>query len=260
MYLNSVPTAYCLHQNCKGAIEETNRNLRRALRSGRAGSRVHRPSSETAACNIAKHREQQLEASASASLSTILGAYQWPLASIKEQSPHDLSGTRPENAWQNVVSLFQPGDVIWIGTKRSSGPQFRENFRTRETWLECVFGNYQFICPAAFKSGSCHRTNENVAAQRFLVVESDVLDKNQVGAVFKWLSDCVEMNLRAVVDTAGKSLHGWFDFPPKQVLKELEIILPQLQCDHGMFTPSQPCRLPGMMRDDKMQSLIYLKP
>jgi hypothetical protein len=60
------------------------------------------------------------------------------------------------------------------------------------------------------------------------VVESDVHSKDEMGAIFKWLRDEVGLTLRAIVDTAGKSLHGWFDFPKEAVLDQLEIILPQL--------------------------------
>ena len=116
----------------------------------------------------------------------------------------------------------------------------------------------QLTCPATFKSNSFSRSNENILQRRFLVVESDVLSKDQIGAVFKWLKDNVGLRLRAIVDTAGKSLHGWFDYPKKAVVEELEIILPQLGCDKGLFRASQPCRIPGALRDGRYQSLLYL--
>ena len=63
----------------------------------------------------------------------------------------------------------------------------------------------------------------------------------------------------AVVDTAGKSLHGWFDFTDcEPVLDELRLVLPALKCDPKLFTASQPVRLPGAERDGKMQRLVYL--
>jgi hypothetical protein len=95
--------------------------------------------------------------------------------------------------------------------------------------------------------------------RRFLVVESDTLAKDQVGAVFKWLRDKVGLDLVAIVDTAGKSLHGWFRYPAHEFeVEELKLVLPALQCDPKLFTPSQPVRLPGALRDGKRQKLVYL--
>jgi len=59
------------------------------------------------------------------------------------------------------------------------------------------------------------------------------------------------------VDTAGKSLHGWFDFPGDGCIPTLKEHLTALKCDPNMFRPSQPCRLPGALRDGKYQRLIY---
>jgi len=47
--------------------------------------------------------------------------------------------------------------------------------------------------------------------------------------------------LRAIVDTAGKSIHAWFDAPTGGQLAELQTILPALACDRAMFKLSQPC-------------------
>jgi hypothetical protein len=94
--------------------------------------------------------------------------------------------------------------------------------------------------------------------RRFVVVESDLLSRDEVGAVFRYLIEC-GLKLVAVVDTAGKSLHGWFEFPEdEEVMNDLRLILPALKCDPKMLTPSQPARLPGAMRDGKRQKLIFL--
>jgi hypothetical protein len=58
------------------------------------------------------------------------------------------------------------------------------------------------------------------------------------------------LNLRAIVNSGNKSLHGWFDQPTKAQLEQLKIILPAWGFDRAMFTPSQPCRLAGVVRPD----------
>ena len=70
-----------------------------------------------------------------------------------------------------------------------------------------------FTCGAAFKPGTYSRSNANCDGTRFLAVESDALARDEVGAVFAYLNRRLHFNLQAVVDTAGKSLHGWFDAP-----------------------------------------------
>jgi hypothetical protein len=89
-----------------------------------------------------------------------------------------------------------------------------------------------------------------------LVAESDTLSKEEVLAVFMWMRNF--MRLRAVVDTAGKSLHGWFEYPTQEELAELRVILPALGCDEALFKASQPCRLPGARRGDKLQCFVWL--
>ena len=66
--------------------------------------------------------------------------------------------------------------------------------------------------------------------------------------------------LHCIIDTAGKSLHGWFDAPRNKVLENrLKAGLEQFGCDPKVFTYSQPVRVPGAWRDGKLQRLIWLR-
>jgi len=66
------------------------------------------------------------------------------------------------------------------------------------------------------------------------------------------------MELHAIVDTAGKSLHGWFESPVKQEWEnQLKAFLVPLGCDPATFKPSQPVRMAGAKREDKTQSLLW---
>jgi hypothetical protein len=110
-----------------------------------------------------------------------------------------------------------------------------------------------------FRPGSTSRSNANVECRQFLVVESDVLHRDEVGAVFLFLQRRLGHPLRCIVDTGGKSLHGWFEAPPEgTLLARLKAGLTGLGCDPKMFNPSQPARLPGALRDGKEQKLIWL--
>jgi hypothetical protein len=204
-----------------------------------------------------------LKVRARSSLKTILREHSWTAADAWEISPVRLCGD-PAGDWRLLLSLFNHGDVLWIGDTKDSCDEeaddrrkayCRRHFRPVADWRKESSAPAQFTCPSAFNPGVHSRSNENVLKRRYLVVESDTLTKDQITSVFKWCRQFME--LRAIVDTAGKSLHGWFDYPDPDVVEELKAILPQLGCDPALFKASQPCRLPGARRDDRTQALVW---
>ena len=150
---------------------------------------------------------------------------------------------------------------MWIGDVFSSGrPEHRTHFRPVADWYQIgpVLGNY--TCGSSFKPGSFRRCNENLNGQRFLVVESDTLAKDKVGAVFAYLHRRLRYKLHCIIDTAGKSLHAWFDAPRNQIMEaRLKAGLVAFGCDPKVFTYSQPVRVPGAWREGKLQRLVWLK-
>ncbi len=261
LYLDPVPTLTCFHSSCRETVEAKSRDLRRALASGDATTclKPRRSTPEERQRLSELRRKEAVRRQAACSRASVLKQFRWPLAEILRQSPVVLTDGEPGH-WQYLLSLFAADDVIWIGGIHSSGkPEHADRFRTRAEWLSEPMAPAQFVCPAVFKPGVFARSNENILARRFLVVESDELTKDEVGGVFRWLRDGVGMKLRAIVDTAGKSLHGWFDFPPADQLDDLKLVLPELGCDPKLFTASQPVRLPGAARDGRYQRLVWLE-
>lgn len=164
--------------------------------------------------------------------------------------------------WIYVVTLFPEDAVVWIGrdTYDSGRPGHRWRFRTASQWLRAGKNPGVYICPNSFYPGVVSRSNENVIDRNFLVIEADVISHDDSCSVFKFLEAAYpEMRLRAVVDTGGKSLHAWFDYPSPETLEALPDILPRLGCDPAMLKPSQPTRLPGSRRKEagSPQRLIY---
>jgi len=160
------------------------------------------------------------------SLPQVLNKCRWTYDEMLRESPIDVT-TGCENHWKLLLEKVPITDVVWIGALRDSGsPACAANFKTVGDWLKYGRAPGQFTCPVNFKNTSAARSNENVVNRRFLVVESDVLKKDEVGAVFRWMMKC-GLKLMAVVDTAGKSLHGWFEFSScETALDELKLILP----------------------------------
>lgn len=246
---------YCHHQSCRDAVAAANA----ALRGARPGTR----SKTNAALVRARRAKAQALAAKRAlyanSLPDILRDHVWPYAQIVADSPKPVGPIADH--WRNIMGLFTSGDIVWCGDVKMSGqPYHHVCFEPVANWLrefdECPAN---FTCPSTFAPGTYSRCGKAVKTRPYLVVESDLLSKNEIGAIFRWLMSG-GMNLRAVVDTGGKSLHGWFEFPQPSRLAELEVALPALRCDPKMFGPSQPCRLPGVLRDEtgRHQCLIYL--
>jgi len=216
----------------------------------------------------AQNEERRMAARAHAGLAQILQQFACGFAYYGNRSPANLFNGDPRNDWRLILDLFKPEDVVWIGTKKNDSandthpPDWiqhcRTRFRTPAAWAKETTCPGILTCPNTFKPDTYSRRDSQVLHRRYLVLESDTLDKNQVCAVFRWTEQFAK--LRAIVDTAGKSLHAWFEMPAPKVVGQLETILPQLGCDPAMFIPSQPCRLPGGHRTDtgRVQSLLYL--
>ncbi len=186
--------------------------------------------------------------------SEVLNRYKWSYDEIVESSEVQVSEMAVWKHPRLLLNLFEPDDVLWCGAVDETRT---ENFKRRDEWLSGPSAPAQFTCPSTFQLGTCSRRQENLLHRRYLVVESDTLDRDTVGGVFQWLIEDNGLKLHAVVDTAGKSLHGWFDAPP-HMLADLKLVLPALGCDRHMFVPNQPCRMPGAARNGKFQRLIYL--
>lgn len=201
---------------------------------------------------LVREKNTRFQLRARKALPTILEKYRWSYDTILSESPVNVR-TNEADHWKLLLCKFQPDDVVWIGERESSGrPENSVSFRPVTDWLKCGWAPGPFTCPATFKNNICSHSNNNVLERRFVVVESDELTRDEVGAVFRYLIEC-EMKLIAVVDTAGKSLHGWFIHTGDDVMEALRLLLPALKCDPKMLTASQPARLPSAMRGEKRQ-------
>lgn len=190
--------------------------------------------------------------------------------------PLMTSPNRQEEEWYLYLRLFDNDDVLWMGNPDDTGqPRHVSNFRTVLEWASFEVPPANFTCYSTYKPGSYSRCNEAVATRRYLVVEGDqlvspilnledkLLNRNRCAAVFAWLQEEVKLNLRMVVDSGNKSLHGWFEVPEDtKLLEELKLVLPAIGCDKATLKLSQPVRCPGAIRDlgngnYAKQSILY---
>ena len=280
IYVDEAPTIHCFHSSCAGAIENANFSLRSAIGKAKAasspvkfvpsvGEQIKRGD------RLRQKRKQEALAKRGAdSLPLILKQFTGGPADLWESSPIRLVDN-PEKHGRMFLHLFSEENTVWIGDRFDSAKDdrsearkaaARKHFRTAGEWLDMdTPPEGPLICPSTFIEGSHSRCNANVESQPFLVVESDVLTHAESVAAIRFLQQ--SLRLRAVVNTAGKSLHAWFDYPSESQVGELRIILKELNCDPAMFTPSQAVRLPGAKRFKDVngkptfvgiQALIYL--
>ena len=281
IYIEGAPTLYCFHSSCKSGVEAVNRKLRRALggadwavtmpdgstlRSGEArleaGASIPPPKMED---SERKARRQLLESIGlhikAGRGQQILDEYKWTTEQMVYSSPIDLEDGEsfPED-FNHMMRLWHPDDVVWCGDTMDSGQphHMTTNFKRAGDWLkEGVPRGGQFTCPSAFGVGTFSRSAQNVTRRRFLVVESDTLNRETIGAVFQFMRRAMSHALFAVVDTGGKSLHGWLSPQNSpQLLEELKATLTALGCDPALFGVSQPVRLAGVPRNAEANQVL----
>jgi hypothetical protein len=100
----------------------------------------------------------------------------------------------------------------------------------------------------------------NTGDRLYLVIESDVLDKAEQEKVLYHYSK--KLPLAMIVDSAGKSLHGWFNVFDKEedeVMKFLKGAC-RLGADERMKVRCQLCRLPNGLRKGEQQTVLYFNP
>jgi hypothetical protein len=247
------PYLKCFHRSCEPLIDGVNHWL-----SGNHSAKGY--PNRTAQCGGSQYPLRST-GPVQARIRQVIADNPWTYHDIVNSSPAKVADLPVEDHFRAQLMLFDDQDIVWIGRdlQDSGSPSHVWRFRAAEKWQSWDRCPGAFICPNTFKRGVDSRSGANVSERRFLVVESDLLNHDQVGSVFQWMI-AEGYNLRAVVDTAGKSLHGWFDYPPRDKIPALQVDLTELGCDPSMFTPSQPCRLPGALRDgtQKYQKLIYL--
>jgi len=170
----------------------------------------------------------------------------------------------PAMQWRLLLETrYSAEDVLWIGRdpRDSGSPAHAVRFRTAAEWLKEEEAPGAFMCPNTFKPGVSSRSNANLLSRKFIIVESDELSPDEVGAVFKYLQlPEIGLKLKAVTFSGSRSLHAWFVHPGAERCAEIKAAIMHLKCDPAMMNPSQPTRLPGVVREETgaYQQLIYL--
>jgi hypothetical protein len=107
-----------------------------------------------------------------------------------------------------------------------------------------------------------YRCEKCITAYRYLVLESDVLPKPQWASILAQLP----LPIVSIVDSGGKSLHALVRVNAahkaeyEDARQKLHRHVVPLGADPAAMTAVRLTRLPGFMRKDKLQRLLYLNP
>jgi len=189
---------------------------------------------------------------------------------LREQSPIPVPTV---TSAEFLEHLYQVGErVVVFTTFRSQGQRVYEVGSQNEDALPAggpdgvwflvnpVDGQYY---PNPRQEGKpSRRSEESITSWRYLVLESDVADPNA------WLSCLVQFPLRivAVYTSGGRSIHALvrLDATSKQDWDtKRSVIAPivvALGADEHALTAVRLSRLPGTMRGERQQELLYLNP
>jgi hypothetical protein len=208
---------------------------------------------------------------------------------LSEQSPVPCDGSQPDSV--TVLSaLFAPDALICAGRTKSNS-----FVRTLREWGR-IIQQQQFIVPSAMsarggktKQGKqSARSLSNVGPRQFLVIEFDFSPDlpSEMGLVVREIEERLgfspkyiceqlllhlvcqfDLPLALVVDSGGKSLHGWFycaglDEPRVRAFFDTAVAI---GADPATWCPCQWVRMPGGLRrnDGKppiRQTVIYFNP
>jgi hypothetical protein len=203
------------------------------------------------------------------------------LVDLWEASPVRLDSNEPKT--DQIIDFLFPGNPLLC----CAWSRHRFDTRARENWYKLQ--DLQFIVPSPMtaKQGvtqegklSAHALS-NTGPRRFLIVEFDFDVSNSVeeaclleelasqgrdvrdlcAALLLHLAEKAPLAL--VVDSGGKSLHGWFycvGVPEERVSRTFQYSV-SLGADHANWTPSQFARMPdGLRKNRRRQGVYFLNP
>jgi len=171
-----------------------------------------------------------------------------------------VADLKPDEMLQRHLSLFPPQDLLWVGeTPYQSRSAFC--YKAAQTFQSVLPRWAVYLTGSSFKSSSGGRRLENLDKRRFCIFENDRIGKERTAALFRH-AEGKGLKLAAVVDSGGKSAHGWV-VEDDETDKWRAYFKACGFCSRAM-RPTQPVRLAGAVRnfDDgrqpALQRLLYL--
>ena len=202
-------------------------------------------------------------------------------ADLVEASPLRLLDQSENDPVILLKTLFKPNEFVFIGDRLEPGIIGR-NLRTAAAWDgffkaggkagPFIIVNPLTGIPAPKKTGNGDslRCDGSINTFRHCLVEFDNLTRED--QIRFW--SAAELPIRALIDSGGKSIHGWIDvqklftvttteqWDTKIKIGLYEKVLVPLGVDRACCNPSRLSRLPGWFRSEKskFQRLLWISP
>jgi hypothetical protein len=199
-------------------------------------------------------------------IEAIVAAHPACVADLWEESPVRLDGGTAQTA--AVLPILFPGDpLLCVGSKFDFFTDPLSTFGANGHTLEQIVPSPMRAKYGTTKDGKrSEHTLEATGPRRFIVIEGDKIDgepipKDTQAAILLHLAERAPLAL--VVDSAGKSLHGWFfcEGADEDKLRRFFAYAVTLGADAGLWTRSQFARMPDGTRDNgQRQSILFFNP
>lgn len=190
---------------------------------------------------------------------------EFSLYDLWDCSPVRITAEKP--ATEEIIDTLFPGKPLLC----CGWNLWRWDTKPRESWRGAL-SRIQFLVPSPMRAMqgvtlegniSC-RTLDNVGDRRFLVVEFDLTEplgdasyQDASAALHLHLGQHAPLTL--VVDSGGKSLHGWYYCAGQSeatVLRFMRYAV-SLGADPMTWVRSQPIRMPDGLRDNGRRHTVY---
>lgn len=226
------PYVHCFKDSCRTEVAAVNEALREAVES--AGLVCARTEADLAEQRERKRLHARQTMARQVLQPQLLAEGPITVEDWLDASPVNVRKVLVPDHWRLVLELFRPhvrqgwASHIWCGAKYETTGAW--HFRPVDGWLQEQDCPGPQVCQAVFldrqgvrfegtqeygrsvlRAGI--RGREWASHNPWLVLESDILTREQFGRVIVYVADDLGLPLKAVVDTGGKSLHAWFIRP-----------------------------------------------
>ena len=190
-----------------------------------------------------------------------------------DASPVRIDWPPGQDAVEILRRLYEPKKKLFIGSRYDARP---ECIRPASEWIarfETGVAVPEHIIPNPLSGGlgetkdgkPSYRADSCVERFRFAVVEFDTMSREQ--QIHFWAG--VKLPVAALVDSAGKSVHGWVRIDAanagewtRRVEDKLFALLTSVGADGACKNEARLSRVPGGLRAEtaRWQRLLYLSP
>jgi len=248
----------CQHSSCGAKIAQLNAQLR-----ANQWSAWYAKELETAPPLLTKEQIEEQKARrerARIAKAEALKVLSRPLSleELTKSSPLPVANMEPAEMMLCHLGLFLPQDLLWVaGRPNCVRPSY---FRKTSEWMGNPPLSSVFVSGSTYHNKEGSRCLNNLSERRFVVFEHDGWGKEKTAALLRHAEE-KGLKLAAVVDSGGKSAHGWA-LADEKIEGWVEFFRALGFCPKAM-RPTQPVRLAGAIRKetgkpDSLQRLLYM--